>query len=130
MGQGDTMEVPSSPVRRAKRARLCSSSSSDAAVRSFFHPSSQHRDWCPWVSSEEEFQDDGTDKEPGKAVPGWELVLRRLLGIRKCDTVPEAEPVVSGSNGNGAQGVGIGDGRALFGVSTITAGEKDKVESL
>ncbi|XP_057245171.1 zinc finger C3HC-type protein 1, partial [Malurus melanocephalus] len=93
MGQGDTMEVPSSPVRRAKRARLCSSSSSDAAVRSFFHPSSQHRDWCPWVSSEEEFQDDGTDKEPGKAVPGWELVLRRLLGIRKCDTVPEAEPV-------------------------------------
>uniref|UniRef100_A0A8C5TA89 Zinc finger C3HC-type containing 1 n=1 Tax=Malurus cyaneus samueli TaxID=2593467 RepID=A0A8C5TA89_9PASS len=114
MGQGDTMEVPSSPVRRAKRARLCSSSSSDAAVRSFFHPSSQHRDWCPWVSSEEEFQDDGTDKEPGKAGPGWELVLRRLLGIRKCDTVPEAEPVVSGSNGNGAQQVGIGmDGLCL-----------------
>ncbi|NWR48087.1 NIPA protein, partial [Regulus satrapa] len=28
MGQGDTMEVPSSPVRRAKRARLCSSGSS------------------------------------------------------------------------------------------------------
>ncbi|NWR25107.1 NIPA protein, partial [Emberiza fucata] len=98
MGQGDTMEVPSSPVRRAKRARLCSSSSSDAALRSFFHPSSQHRDWCPWVSTGEgqEPPEDAashTDKEPGKAEPGWEVVLKRLLGIPKCDTVPETEPV-------------------------------------
>lgn len=28
MGQGENVEVPSSPLRRAKRARLCSSSSS------------------------------------------------------------------------------------------------------
>lgn len=28
MGQGDSVEVPSSPLRKAKRARLCSSSSS------------------------------------------------------------------------------------------------------
>ncbi|NXQ25630.1 NIPA protein, partial [Alaudala cheleensis] len=98
MGQGDTMEVPSSPVRRAKRARLCSSSSSDTSSRSFFHPSSQHRDWCPWVSTtegEEPLEDPAShpEKEPGKAQPGWELVLKRLLGIPKCDTVPETEPV-------------------------------------
>ncbi|NXO45672.1 NIPA protein, partial [Locustella ochotensis] len=98
MGQGDTMEVPSSPVRRAKRARLCSSGSSDASSRSFFHPGSQHRDWCPWVSAgegEESLEDAAsqTEKEPGKAEPGWELVLKRLLGIQKCDTVPETEPV-------------------------------------
>lgn len=31
MGQGDSVEVPSSPHRRAKRARLCSSSSSVSA---------------------------------------------------------------------------------------------------
>ncbi|NWV84061.1 NIPA protein, partial [Dasyornis broadbenti] len=98
MGQGDNMEVPSSPVRRPKRARLCSSSSSDTSLRSFFHPSSQHRDWCPWVSTGEggESLEDAasqTDKEPGKAEPGWEVVLKRLLGIRKCDTVPETEPV-------------------------------------
>ncbi|XP_066038715.1 zinc finger C3HC-type protein 1 isoform X2 [Chamaea fasciata] len=98
MGQGDNMEVPSSPVRRAKRARLCSSSSSDTSLRSFFHPSSQHRDWCPWVSTGEgeEFLEDAasqTEKEPGKAEPGWAVVLKRLLGIQKCDTVPEMEPV-------------------------------------
>ncbi|XP_063253234.1 zinc finger C3HC-type protein 1 isoform X2 [Prinia subflava] len=98
MGQGDNMEVPSSPVRRAKRARLCSSGSSDTSLRSFFHPGSQHRDWCPWVSTgegEESLEDAAsqTDKEPGKAEPGWEVVLKRLLGIQKCDTVPETEPV-------------------------------------
>ncbi|NXD44005.1 NIPA protein, partial [Copsychus sechellarum] len=98
MGQGDTVEVPSSPVRRAKRARLCSSSSSDTSSRSFFHPSSQHRDWCPWVSTgegEESLEDSAsqTEKEPGRAEPGWEVVLKRLLGIQKCDTVPETEPV-------------------------------------
>lgn len=32
MGQGETVDVPSSPVRRAKRARLCSSSSSVSAT--------------------------------------------------------------------------------------------------
>ncbi|NXB74841.1 NIPA protein, partial [Donacobius atricapilla] len=99
MGQGDSVEVPSSPVRRAKRARLCSSSSSsDTSLKSFFHPSSQHRDWCPWVSTGEgeESQEDAasrTEKEPGKAEPGWEAVLKRLLGIQKCDAAPETEPV-------------------------------------
>ncbi|NXA13840.1 NIPA protein, partial [Sapayoa aenigma] len=97
MGQGDNMEVPSSPLRRAKRARLCSSSSSDSSVRSFFHPGSQHRDWCPWVSSaqgQESLEDTTSQVEkPGKAEPGWKVVLNTLLGTRKCDTVPDTEPV-------------------------------------
>ncbi|NXF40893.1 NIPA protein, partial [Nyctibius bracteatus] len=98
MGQGDNVEVPSSPLRRAKRARLCSSSSSDTSLRSFFDPSSQHRDWCPWVNAIEgrEAPEDPTaqmDKEPAKAEPGWRVVLNTLLATRKCDRVPETEPV-------------------------------------
>lgn len=158
MGQGDTMEVPSSPARRAKRPRLCSSSSSvspagwdqlsaaqrgclnhppvvsflchlsndqDTSSRSFFHPSSQHRDWCPWVSTgegEESLEDAAShvEKEPGKAEPGWEVVLKKLLGIQKCDTVPETEPVVSLGypNPNAAK---IWDGWALFGMNMTSA---------
>ncbi|NXJ83911.1 NIPA protein, partial [Trogon melanurus] len=98
MGQGDNMEVPSSPLRRAKRARLCSSSSSDISLKSFFDPSSQHRDWCPWVNTVEggEALEDPaaqTEKEAAKAEPGWQVVLNTLLATRKCDQVPETEPV-------------------------------------
>ncbi|NXW60172.1 NIPA protein, partial [Eurystomus gularis] len=98
MGQGDSVEVPSSPLRRAKRTRLCSSSSSDTSLRSFFDPSSQHRDWCPWVNAVEggealEDTTTQTEKEPAKAEPGWRVVLNTLLATRKCDRVPETEPV-------------------------------------
>ncbi|XP_009981375.1 PREDICTED: nuclear-interacting partner of ALK, partial [Tauraco erythrolophus] len=98
MGQGDSVDVPSSPLRRAKQARLCSSSSSDTSLRSFFDPSSQHRDWCPWVNPVEggEALEDTTaqtEKEPAKAEPGWQVVLNTLLATRKCDRVPETEPV-------------------------------------
>ncbi|NWS61702.1 NIPA protein, partial [Chunga burmeisteri] len=98
MGQGDNMEVPSSPLRRAKRSRLCSSSSSDTSLRTFFDPSSQHRDWCPWVNAVEggEALEDTatqTEKEPAKPEPGWRVVLNTLLATRKCDRVPETEPV-------------------------------------
>ncbi|NXF76348.1 NIPA protein, partial [Sclerurus mexicanus] len=97
MGQGDNMEVPSSPIRRAKRARLCSSSSSDTSTRSFFHPTSQHRDWCPWVCSaegQESLEDVASHTEqPGNGEPGWQVVLNTLLGTRKRDTVPDTEPV-------------------------------------
>uniref|UniRef100_A0A8C9EW64 Zinc finger C3HC-type containing 1 n=1 Tax=Pavo cristatus TaxID=9049 RepID=A0A8C9EW64_PAVCR len=94
MGQGDNVEVPSSPLRRAKRPRLCSSSSSDTSSRSFFDPSSQHRDWCPWVNAVEggEALED-PEKEPAKGEPGWQVVLSTLLASRKCDLVPETEPV-------------------------------------
>ncbi|NXF51217.1 NIPA protein, partial [Oceanites oceanicus] len=98
MGQGDNVEVPSSPLRRPKRARLCSSSSSDTSLRSFFDPSSQHRDWCPWVNAVEggEALEDTatqTEKEPPKAELGWRVVLNTLLATRKCNRVPETEPV-------------------------------------
>ncbi|NWX12279.1 NIPA protein, partial [Aegotheles bennettii] len=95
MGQGENVEVPSSPLRRAKRARLCSSSSSDTSLRSFFDPTSQHRDWCPWVNAVEggEALEDTTEKEPVKAEPGWRVVLDILLTTRKSDRVPETEPV-------------------------------------
>ncbi|XP_071590377.1 zinc finger C3HC-type protein 1 [Heliangelus exortis] len=98
MGQGDNVEVPSSPLRRPKRPRLCSSSSSDTSLRSFFDPSSQHRNWCPWVNAVEgeEALEDTTaqvEKKPPKAEPGWRVVLDTLLATRKCDRVPETEPV-------------------------------------
>ncbi|NXF91486.1 NIPA protein, partial [Eubucco bourcierii] len=98
MGQGENVEVPSSPLRKAKRARLCSSSSSDSSLRSFFNPSSQHRDWCPWVNTVqggEVLEDTSTqmEKEPEKAEPGWRVVLNTLLATRKCDRAPETEPV-------------------------------------
>ncbi|XP_054255564.1 zinc finger C3HC-type protein 1 [Indicator indicator] len=98
MGQGENVEVPSSPLRKAKRARLCSSSSSDSSLRSFFNPSSQHRDWCPWVNTVEggEVLEDASnqmEKELEKAEPGWRVVLNTLLATRKCDKVPETEPV-------------------------------------
>ncbi|XP_068802081.1 zinc finger C3HC-type protein 1 isoform X2 [Struthio camelus] len=98
MGQGDNVEVPSSPHRRTKRARLCSSSSSDTSTRSFFDPSSQHRDWCPWVNAVEggEALEDPAaqmEKEPAKAEPGWRVVLNTLLAMRKRDRLPETEPV-------------------------------------
>ncbi|KAM6301858.1 zinc finger C3HC-type protein 1 isoform 2-T2 [Podargus strigoides] len=98
MGQGENMEVPSSPLRRAKRLRVSSFSSSDTSLRSFFDPSSQHRGWCPWVSAVEggEALEDTaaeTEKEPGKAKQGWRVVLNTLLATRKCDRVPEMDPV-------------------------------------
>uniref|UniRef100_A0A8D0G5H7 Zinc finger C3HC-type containing 1 n=1 Tax=Sphenodon punctatus TaxID=8508 RepID=A0A8D0G5H7_SPHPU len=93
MGQGDSSglgtELPSSPHRRAKRARLCSSSSSDASVRSFFEPSSQHRDWCPWVNPAKgpkeagDASDQSEGMPPRKAEPGWKTVLDVLLATRQ-----------------------------------------------
>ncbi|NXF13080.1 NIPA protein, partial [Smithornis capensis] len=97
MSQADGVEVPASPLRRAKRPRLCSSGSADASVRSFFHPSSQHRDWCPWVSTgegRESLEDAASQGEKaGKAEPGWQVVLHTLLGTRKSHAVPDTEPV-------------------------------------
>lgn len=78
---------------------ICSSTQ-DTSLRSFFDPSSQHRDWCPWVNAVEggeALEDTATqmEKEPAKAEPGWRVVLNMLLATRKCDRVPEMEPVVS-----------------------------------
>lgn len=100
MGQGDIgilgMEVPSSPHRRAKRARLCSSSSSDSSARTFFHPTSQHRDWCPWVNTKEmDASGDQVDQEEGlteKAIPGWQVVLMLLLASRQSERSVDMDP--------------------------------------
>ncbi|XP_062990693.1 zinc finger C3HC-type protein 1 [Elgaria multicarinata webbii] len=94
MGQGDVgglgAEVPSSPHRRAKRARLCSSSSSDSSARSLFDPLSQHRDWCPWVNAAKETVA-GEGHVEGTADLGWQVVLKTLQASRSSDRPAEAE---------------------------------------
>ncbi|XP_030164296.1 nuclear-interacting partner of ALK isoform X3 [Lynx canadensis] len=86
-GDGTGLEVPSSPLRRAKRARLCSSSSSDTSSRSFFDPTSQHRDWCPWVNvtfGQDTREDGRTEADASAAAePGWKAVLNILLAHKQ-----------------------------------------------
>nr|XP_056702608.1 zinc finger C3HC-type protein 1 [Euleptes europaea] len=103
MGQGEVCglgtDVPSSPHRKAKRARLCSSSSSDSSARSFFSPESQHRDWCPWINQVKEMEtsensEDQTDGMPRKADLGWQAVLKVLLASKQTDGLAETESEV------------------------------------
>ncbi|XP_029471085.1 nuclear-interacting partner of ALK isoform X2 [Rhinatrema bivittatum] len=100
MGQGDCAlgsEVPSSPHKRTKRARLCSSSSSDtSSPRGFFDPLAQHRDWCPWVSVAQEVQ--SGDLEKGDqlstaqlADPAWRALLKILLAMSKSHSSSETD---------------------------------------
>ncbi|XP_062839425.1 zinc finger C3HC-type protein 1 isoform X1 [Anolis carolinensis] len=99
MGQGDISglgaEVPSSPLRKAKRARLCSSSSTDSCARSVFDPASQHRDWCPWVNAVKERPaleaEAGNQVEEGKAALGWQAVLKALLATKQSEGPADAE---------------------------------------
>uniref|UniRef100_G1Q1W5 NuBaID C-terminal domain-containing protein n=1 Tax=Myotis lucifugus TaxID=59463 RepID=G1Q1W5_MYOLU len=97
MGTGDTsgLEVPSSPLRRAKRARFCSSSSSDTSSRSFFDPTSQHRDWCPWVKitpGKETRENGGTEDDASTlAEPGWKAVLNILLAHKQSNQPTETD---------------------------------------
>lgn len=97
MGTGDSagLEVPSSPLRRAKRARFCSSSSSDTSPRSFFDPTSQHRDWCPWVNITlaKETRENGKPEEDAcsPAEPGWKAVLAVLLDHKHCNQPAETD---------------------------------------
>ncbi|XP_055139972.1 zinc finger C3HC-type protein 1 isoform X2 [Symphalangus syndactylus] len=99
MGTGDTPgpEVPSSPLRKAKRARLCSSSSSDTSSRSFFDPTSQHRDWCPWVNitlGKESRENGGTEPDgSAPAEPGWKAVLTILLAHKQSSQPAETDSV-------------------------------------
>ncbi|KAM6436314.1 zinc finger C3HC-type protein 1 [Liasis olivaceus] len=91
MGQGEVCglgtEVPSSPHRKAKRPRLCSSSSSDSSARAFFDPLAQHRDWCPWVNEVKEAValGAGGDCLEGKADLGWQAVLKVLQASRQSE---------------------------------------------
>ncbi|XP_076986971.1 zinc finger C3HC-type protein 1 isoform X3 [Tamandua tetradactyla] len=97
MGTGDAsgLEVPSSPLRKAKRARLCSSSSSDTSSRTFFDPTSQHRDWCPWVNiklGKQSREKDGTELDASTpAEPGWKAVLNILLAHKQSNQPTETD---------------------------------------
>ncbi|XP_034375656.1 zinc finger C3HC-type protein 1 [Arvicanthis niloticus] len=97
MGTGEPagLEVPSSPLRRAKRARLCSSSSSDTSPRSFFDPTSQHRDWCPWVNITlvKETKENGKKEVEActPAEPGWKAVLTILLAHKHSNQPAETD---------------------------------------
>ncbi|XP_042326244.1 nuclear-interacting partner of ALK isoform X2 [Sceloporus undulatus] len=104
MGQGDVCglgaEVPSSPLRKAKRARLFSSSSTDSCARSFFDPVSQHRDWCPWVNLVKErpsFEATGDHTEEGKDNLGWQMVLKALLSTKQLERAADTDSEVNTS---------------------------------
>uniref|UniRef100_A0A8C6RJM0 Zinc finger, C3HC type 1 n=1 Tax=Nannospalax galili TaxID=1026970 RepID=A0A8C6RJM0_NANGA len=101
MGTGDSagLEVPLSPLRKAKRARLCSSSSSDTASRSFFDPTSQHRDWCPWVNVTvgKETRENGStelDAPSTPPEPGWKAVLTTLLAHKQSNQPAETDSLL------------------------------------
>uniref|UniRef100_A0A8C4RM39 Zinc finger, C3HC-type containing 1 n=1 Tax=Erpetoichthys calabaricus TaxID=27687 RepID=A0A8C4RM39_ERPCA len=102
MGQGEVAniaaEVPSSPQRKAKRMRLCSSSSSDTpASRSFFDPICQHKDWCPWLKAAKgtsavvSAQGDmpSLTKNTEKPEPGWKEALKVFLSMKKSESVTD-----------------------------------------
>ncbi|XP_038444826.1 nuclear-interacting partner of ALK-like, partial [Canis lupus familiaris] len=88
-------KLPSSPLRRAKRARLCSSSSSDTSSRSCFDPTSQHRDWCPWVNvtlGKETREHGGTETDASISTePGWKAVLNILLAHKQSNQPAETD---------------------------------------
>ncbi|XP_044135923.1 nuclear-interacting partner of ALK [Bufo gargarizans] len=90
-GQGATSEMYSSPHRRAKRPRLCSTSSTDSSPKGCFEPLSQHKSWCPWLTvvkggdkGKSEAKENGNSDQI--ALAGWKEVLRVLLGEEKSRT--------------------------------------------
>ncbi|XP_043355378.1 nuclear-interacting partner of ALK isoform X2 [Dermochelys coriacea] len=93
--------VPTSPRRMITRSQDTTfppGSEQDTPTRSFFDPSSQHRDWCPWVNpvQEKAVSEDTSDQSEltsGKAEPGWRVVLNVLLAARKSNRAADAELV-------------------------------------
>uniref|UniRef100_A0AAY4CSQ9 Nuclear-interacting partner of ALK n=1 Tax=Denticeps clupeoides TaxID=299321 RepID=A0AAY4CSQ9_9TELE len=91
-------EPQSSPQRRPKRPRLSSSSCSDTPLhRNTFDPVAQHRDWCPWVSVEED-KDAGVvgavrlGSEAELPLPGWRAVLAHFLSTKRSLSPVGASP--------------------------------------
>ncbi|KAG8440092.1 hypothetical protein GDO86_006036 [Hymenochirus boettgeri] len=102
MGQGESTglasEMQSSPHRRAKRPRLCSSSSSDNSPKSCFDPLAQHKSWCPWVSMWQAARPSTLEsqEETSKAVElGWKEVLQVLLAEEHSRTPADPDTSVS-----------------------------------
>lgn len=71
----------------------------DTSPRSFFDPTSQHRDWCPWVNTtvgEEAKENGGSEVDSSPvAEPGWQAVMHVLLAHKQAHEPAEAETVVS-----------------------------------
>ncbi|XP_025235947.1 nuclear-interacting partner of ALK isoform X4 [Theropithecus gelada] len=82
--------VPESPRRmmtRSQDATFSPGSEQDTSSRSFFDPTSQHRDWCPWVNitlGKESRENGGTEPDASApAEPGWKAVLTILLAHKQ-----------------------------------------------
>uniref|UniRef100_A0A5F9C6C4 Zinc finger C3HC-type containing 1 n=1 Tax=Oryctolagus cuniculus TaxID=9986 RepID=A0A5F9C6C4_RABIT len=89
--------VPESPRRmmtRSQDATFSPGSEQDAASRGFFDPTSQHRDWCPWVNitlGKETRENGGAEPDGSPPQPGWRAVLTLLLAHKQSKQSPEAE---------------------------------------
>uniref|UniRef100_A0A8C8XP18 Zinc finger C3HC-type containing 1 n=2 Tax=Panthera TaxID=9688 RepID=A0A8C8XP18_PANLE len=82
--------VPESPRRmmtRSQDATFSPGSEQDTSSRSFFDPTSQHRDWCPWVNvafGQDTREDGRTETDASAAAePGWKAVLNILLAHKQ-----------------------------------------------
>uniref|UniRef100_A0A2K5CIF4 Zinc finger C3HC-type containing 1 n=1 Tax=Aotus nancymaae TaxID=37293 RepID=A0A2K5CIF4_AOTNA len=92
--------VPESPRRmmtRSQDATFSPGSEQDTSSRSFFDPTSQHRDWCPWVNitlDKESRENGGTEPEASApAEPGWKAVLTILLAHKQSSQPAETDSV-------------------------------------
>uniref|UniRef100_A0A8C6EAD0 Zinc finger C3HC-type containing 1 n=1 Tax=Moschus moschiferus TaxID=68415 RepID=A0A8C6EAD0_MOSMO len=90
--------VPESPRRMVTRSQdtiFSPGSEQDASSRSFFDPTSQHRDWCPWVNitlGKETRENGGTEVDASTpAEPGWKAVLNILLAHRQSNQPTETD---------------------------------------
>lgn len=70
----------------------------DTSSRSLFDPTSQHRDWCPWVKitlGKEARENGGTAVDASTlAEPGWKAVLNILLAHKQSNQPAEADSLV------------------------------------
>uniref|UniRef100_A0A8C2MJE1 Zinc finger, C3HC type 1 n=1 Tax=Cricetulus griseus TaxID=10029 RepID=A0A8C2MJE1_CRIGR len=90
--------VPESPRRmmtRSQDATVSPNSEQDTSPRSFFDPTSQHRDWCPWVNITlaKETRENGTAEVDAStpAEPGWKAVLTVLLAHKHSNQPAEMD---------------------------------------
>uniref|UniRef100_A0A4W2GXS8 Zinc finger C3HC-type containing 1 n=1 Tax=Bos indicus x Bos taurus TaxID=30522 RepID=A0A4W2GXS8_BOBOX len=90
--------VPESPRRMVTRSQdtiFSPGSEQDASSRSFFDPTSQHRDWCPWVNitlGKETKENGGTEVDASTpAEPGWKAVLNILLAHKQSNQPAETD---------------------------------------
>uniref|UniRef100_A0A8C6HTC1 Zinc finger, C3HC type 1 n=1 Tax=Mus spicilegus TaxID=10103 RepID=A0A8C6HTC1_MUSSI len=90
--------VPESPRRmmtRSQDATVSPGSEQDTSPRSFFDPTSQHRDWCPWVNITlvKETKENGETEVDActPAEPGWKAVLTILLAHKRSNQPAETD---------------------------------------